>query len=174
MSIRTRRAVQELTSPPALDLVPLVDLTFQILIFFICCSKFKEAEGTISAYLPLATGTRPTQEDPTQLQPIEIRMENRKNLDAEGNVFALNGNETVSSYYWGGEFEGCGTKGLDRLAAIVASLSEEDRSKKRICLDPEEETSLWDVIQVMNICRIRGLRNVSFKDRSTALPRTRH
>ncbi len=41
---------------PELSMTPMIDVTFQLLIFFMVTSKFKTLEGKLSAYLPKERG----------------------------------------------------------------------------------------------------------------------
>lgn len=43
-----------------LELTPMIDVTFLILVFFLCTLSFKTLEGKLAAYLPLAEGLRTT------------------------------------------------------------------------------------------------------------------
>jgi biopolymer transport protein ExbD len=49
------------------DLTPMIDCTFQLLIFFMCTIKFKQLEGKLAAYLPKDKGVNEGQIE----QPIE-------------------------------------------------------------------------------------------------------
>lgn len=42
-----------------LDLSPLIDVVFNLLIFFICAARFRTAEGAIESYLPKTEGQQP-------------------------------------------------------------------------------------------------------------------
>ena len=45
----------------AADLTPMIDVTFLLLIFFLCSIQFKVLEGKLSTYLPKDVGGAPTQ-----------------------------------------------------------------------------------------------------------------
>ena len=61
--LRESRAIQ----PP---LTPMIDVTFQLLIFFLLACQFKVAEGVILAKLPTIAG--PEQVAPLDVERIEI------------------------------------------------------------------------------------------------------
>jgi len=56
-----------------LDMTPMIDVTFLLLIFFMCTLKFKTLEGKLSAFLPKDVGVI---EEPVELkEKIEIRLD---------------------------------------------------------------------------------------------------
>lgn len=56
MKPRRKRKHEENATP---DLMPMIDVTFQLLIFFIICTRFKIDERNHRADLPLAEGSNP-------------------------------------------------------------------------------------------------------------------
>lgn len=56
-----------------LDMTPMIDVTFLLLIFFMCTLKFKTLEGKLSAFLPKDVGVNTTPAEPKE--KIEIRMD---------------------------------------------------------------------------------------------------
>ena len=55
--LRRRRRPRVSADPePALELGPLIDIVFNLLVFFMCATKFRTAEGAIEAYLPRSSG----------------------------------------------------------------------------------------------------------------------
>jgi len=56
-----------------MDMTPMIDCTFNLLIFFLCNINFKLLEGKIPAYLPKDVGVNATPID-TQLEKIEIHI----------------------------------------------------------------------------------------------------
>jgi len=57
---------------PNLEIAPMLDVTFLLLIFFICSIKFKTLEGRLDAYLPKDMGS--TRTDSQALENIEVRL----------------------------------------------------------------------------------------------------
>ncbi|MDC1141670.1 biopolymer transporter ExbD [Planctomycetota bacterium] len=55
MRTKKRRKQEDKASP---DLTPMIDVTFQLLIFFILCTRFKVDERNYQVELPLTEGTR--------------------------------------------------------------------------------------------------------------------
>jgi biopolymer transport protein ExbD len=59
---------------PRMDMTPMIDVTFQLLIFFMCTIKFKTLEGKLSAYLPKDVGVNTTDAEPKEKVDIIIRV----------------------------------------------------------------------------------------------------
>lgn len=55
-----------------LEMTPMIDVTFLLLIFFMCTIKFKTLEGKLSAYLPKDVGQQITPQEPKE--KVEIRL----------------------------------------------------------------------------------------------------
>lgn len=56
-----------------LEMTPMIDVTFLLLIFFMCTIKFKTLEGKLSAYLPKDVGVNQTEAVP--IEKVEIRID---------------------------------------------------------------------------------------------------
>ncbi|MEZ6017954.1 MAG: biopolymer transporter ExbD [Planctomycetota bacterium] len=56
-----------------LEMTPMIDVTFLLLIFFMCTLKFKTLEGKLSAFLPKDVGVNQSEAEPKE--KIEIRMD---------------------------------------------------------------------------------------------------
>jgi biopolymer transport protein ExbD len=57
-----------------LSITPLIDVTFLLLIFFMCAMKFKTLERKVAAFLPKDRGLAPTLERPEDKHPIAIEL----------------------------------------------------------------------------------------------------
>lgn len=55
-----------------LEMTPMIDVTFLLLIFFICTIKFKTLEGKLSAFLPKDVGGHPTIAEPHEKLAIVV------------------------------------------------------------------------------------------------------
>jgi len=58
----------------SLEMTPMIDVTFLLLIFFMCTLKFKTLEGKLSAYLPKDVGVNTTQAVPIEKVEILVRV----------------------------------------------------------------------------------------------------
>ena len=57
-----------------MEMTPMIDVTFLLLIFFLLTIKFKILEGKLSAYLPKDVGVNTSQADPIEKVEIQIRV----------------------------------------------------------------------------------------------------
>ena len=58
-----------------MEMTPMIDVTFLLLIFFLCTIKFKLLEGKLAAYLPKDVGVNSSQADPKEKVEIIIMVE---------------------------------------------------------------------------------------------------
>ena len=58
-----------------IDMTPMIDIVFNLLIFFMCATKFRTEEGLIEAFLPKGLGTASAnQTDPIDLGIVRIKL----------------------------------------------------------------------------------------------------
>lgn len=82
---------------PDLDLMPMIDVTFLLLVFFLCTLSFKPLEGRLEALLPKGAGpnagraaelVQPLElllaPDPTRPHGVAVRVDGRGTLDLAG------------------------------------------------------------------------------------------
>ena len=69
MKIQDDEAAEE----PTLNLTPMIDVVFQLLIFFMVAAKFKTLEGKLLAYLPKDKGLKNVKVEEQKL-PIRVSM----------------------------------------------------------------------------------------------------
>ncbi len=91
-----RSLTDEFTDSEAkLEMTPMIDVTFLLLIFFILTLKFKVLEGKLAAYLPKDVGVK--NDNAEHKEKIEITIEV---IEAGDKVYAAGTNEGQP---WGGE-----------------------------------------------------------------------
>jgi biopolymer transport protein ExbD len=66
----TRDLVQDKNE---LEMTPMIDVTFLLLIFFMCTLRFKSLEGLLSAHLPKDHGVGRQEAEPP-VPPVEVRL----------------------------------------------------------------------------------------------------
>ena len=72
------RVVDELSEEEAkLELTPMIDVSFLILIFFMCL-PFKTLEGKLQAFLPTDKGINPTPQEPPNEIKVSVHIVSRK------------------------------------------------------------------------------------------------
>ncbi len=76
------------------DMTPMIDVTFQLIIFFICTIKFKTLEGKLETQLPKDVGVNSSPVD-ILLEKVEIYINVDKSRE-DGFHVVLNGNKMPS------------------------------------------------------------------------------
>ena len=157
--MRLRRLItpEEDTGP---DMSPMIDIVFNLLIFFLCATKFKTAEGAIDSYLPKSEGLNSS---PTQIEIDEVRVTVRKVEGGEVRVSVganpLNepgdwqrGVDTSLSPVWG------------RLGQELAALKAAHKGVKPlpVTLDVKPDVSHQHAVSALNEVVRAGLKEVRF------------
>lgn len=68
---RSKKASEAIQEEVKLELTPMIDVTFLILIFFMCTLKFKTLEGKLVSFLPTDKGLAPKPEE-LKSEDVEI------------------------------------------------------------------------------------------------------
>jgi len=154
-----------------LEMTPMIDVTFLLLIFFMCTIKFKTLEGKLEAHLPKDAGPGPTAQP--ALESLEVRVEvvapGRK-VDAA--AFAAGRTEAwdgvsefmlldhVVRYRLGRETYAVDEDGraalVDRIRAARAV-----QPDRKLVLAPLRGTTQGDVVELLDELAIAGLTEVS-------------
>jgi biopolymer transport protein ExbD len=66
-----------------LELTPMIDISFLIIIFFLCL-PFKTLEGKLAAFLPTDKGIAPTQEQPPEAIKVKVHLLAREEKQITG------------------------------------------------------------------------------------------
>ena len=164
MARRRKRADIDM-SPPKGDMTPMIDVVFQLLIFFMLTIEFKQLEGKLSAYLPKDVGVNAGKmEQPKEKVEIVLR------VAAEGTKL-----DPMIDKAWTGE--GPFRYGDDRRIDIsigpktTRDLEEVQRRLKDLYRqDPERAstidaypgTTYEDVIKVLDVVLLAGYTDVTF------------
>ena len=85
-------AKEAATEKTKMEMTPMIDVTFLLLIFFLCTIKFKILEGKIPAYLPKDVGVNTTPID-KQLEKIEIHIRRTETVDVDDKMWEWNENQ---------------------------------------------------------------------------------
>jgi biopolymer transport protein ExbD len=147
-----------------LDMTPMIDVVFQLIIFFMCNIKYKTLEGRLDAYLPKDVGVNQTEAEPVEKIEITIKVQNegerRDPLDM--------------SLPWSGEgrFEYVGRKlnyqigprktaDVGEVQKILAQLNREDPERKST-IDCRPGTVYADMIPVLDAAVDAGFTDITF------------
>lgn len=107
--MRRRRTRDELEAGKP-DLAPMIDIVFNLLVFFMCATKLRTVEGAITAYLPkglgLLSGAATAQLDDIRIKLLWLDAAGRPTLShAEGHVVVALGAHRLNAP---GELDGRG------------------------------------------------------------------
>ncbi|MCS3902757.1 biopolymer transport protein ExbD [Methylohalomonas lacus] len=137
MNFRSRR-----TEDPDLNILPLIDVVFLLLIFFMVTTTF-DRDSEISITLPEAS------QDKVDSKPQAVEID----IDREGRVF-INARALANAQ-----------SATIREALDQAVKASDDRDDPAIIINADAETSHQSVIRVMDAARQLGLRRVTFATR---------
>jgi biopolymer transport protein ExbD len=158
-----------------MEMTPMIDVVFLLLIFFMCTIKFKVLEGKLSAYLPKDVGVNATQAEP--IEKVEILMR----VQVEGTKLAPDGTKP-----WSGKagsrfvYQGPGTpyrSGQDRviqyslgprkstnltdIQARLRDLHEKDPDRPAT-IDARQGITYADVVMVLDAAIDANYREITF------------
>jgi len=175
MSKRRRKPFRGDQKPMKGDMTPMIDVTFQLLIFFMLTIKFKTLEGKLAAYLPKDVGVNTSPAEPIEKAEIKLTVERQgskldpqfdRAWDGEGPY--RYGPDRVVVYAVGPR----STKNLDELGRRLRDLKAQD-PERSATIDPYPGTVYEDVIHVLDIAIEAGFTDITFVgDRSgTKIPK---
>jgi len=154
-----------------MEMTPMIDVTFLLLIFFMCTLKFKTLEGKLSAFLPKDVGVN--QMDAEPIEKVEILMRVVKDgtkLKRTDNGTRPYTSSDTGRYDWGsdrqmeynvGPFR---TNDLDALRTKLAKVFK-DRSgddKVPATIDARPKTVYEDVVKVLDQAIDAGFTDITF------------
>lgn len=147
-----------------LEMTPMIDVTFLLLIFFMCTIKFKTLEGRLSANLPKDVGVNQSEAEPVEKVDIQMHMRNEgTKRDARDITKAW----TKGPFQWGPDRRieyYIGARKTFNIADVESALN------KAIAADPEKGATIkpWpdvcysDVIKVLDLAMTAGYTDVTF------------
>lgn len=150
MAKKGRSSVEAIKEEVKLSLTPMIDVTFLLLIFFMCNIKFKMLEGKLAAYLPKDKGV--TQTDTFLLQE-EIR------------VLLLQEKAKAKFIVWGRRTEGFIPADLAKLFTTVRTAytqMKQSQDKVPSVIQVEEKVKHGDVVACLNQMLRAGLQDITF------------
>ncbi len=152
-----------------MEMTPMIDVTFLLLIFFICTLKFKTLEGKLAAYLPKDVGVNQSDAEPVEKVEIILRVIKEGNkmlpvregkpteawdpVNHEGKRYVYD-NTRVVEYAVGPRK----TRDLDELQERLGQLIKADKERPAT-IDARKGVVYEDVVEVLD-CAM----NVEFKE----------
>jgi biopolymer transport protein ExbD len=130
--------------PIETDMTPMIDVTFQLIIFFICTIKFKTLEGKLETQLPKDVGVNPSDAE-SLVEKAEIHM-NVDRSRPEGFQVALNGQVVPN---------------LETLSAKVRQLKQQ-LPEMKATLYPNRGITYEHVVKVVDACIKADMYDITF------------
>ena len=124
-----------------LDLTPMIDVVFLLMIFFLVASKLEEADRYIDVVLPKASAARPLTS-----QVLEFIV----NIDRNGSYFA--GAKPVE---------------LAQLQGLLKQAVADNPQKQKVVVRADENTAHKLVVAAMNACVQAGIDDYQVQSAST-------
>lgn len=115
------------------DLTPMIDVVFQLLLFFLVASKFANEEREMKVTLPQASEARPLIAKPEEFVV---------NVNRQGNIFV--GNKVVT---------------LEQLDRQLAQLAVNNPGRQTVVIRADENSDLKYAVGVMNACNKANIRD---------------
>ena len=135
-----------------LEMTPMIDVTFLLLIFFLCTLKFKTLEGKLSAFLPKDVGVNQSEAEPIEKVEITLRVINEgKRMDPQDASKPWSGEKR---YQWVGREISyqIGPRKFSDLVALEKRLVElhEADDERPATIDSRPGTIYGDVVPVLD------------------------
>ena len=160
------------TEEVEMEMTPMIDVTFLLLIFFMCTLKFKVLEGKLGAYLPKDVGVNTTQAEPVEKVDIRLDVINAGNKmrptrdglvpytaeDAAANRRFVYDATRVIQYTVGPKR----TRKIDEVVKSLKAYRKADPEKKAT-IDPRTGVTNKDVVIVLDAAIDAGYEDITFK-----------
>jgi biopolymer transport protein ExbD len=166
-----------------MDMTPMIDVTFLLLVFFVMTFKFKTSEGLIQSYLPRDRGTStskakiPTE---TRLRILWYALDsNAETLDEHGRAVIRIDREEIATRVYSDldakcRIDGCGQYHgspdmdalfaflLKRKASYVPPPGRDPAKGLPVTIDGRPRVPFKFIVQVLNECVKAGISDVTF------------
>ena len=152
-----------------MEMTPMIDVTFLLLIFFMCTIKFKSLEGKLAAYLPKDMGSAVTEEPPSTPITLTIQVESSGRRMAAGaptrawdgtGEFALVGRR-ISFGLIRSQYDDT-PAGRAALGQYLESLKQAN-PERPLAIQAGPKTVQADVVKTLDLCSLAGFTDVTFK-----------
>ncbi len=149
-----------------LEMTPMIDVTFLLLIFFMCTIQFKTLEGKLAAYLPKDLGGKPTEAERKEKVDVLLRViEPGSKRDPRDNGKPYSG---AGTFQWGPdrviEYR-VGPSRVPDLRSVEAKLEQhrEADPERGMTINPLPGVVNSDVMQVLDAAIAAGFTDITFK-----------
>ncbi|MFT7679954.1 MAG: biopolymer transport protein ExbD [Planctomycetota bacterium] len=151
-----------------LEMTPMIDVTFLLLIFFIVTLKFKVLEGKLTAYLPKDVGVNSSDAEPIEKVAILLRprVEGTK-MSADGKS-VYNDPTGQKRFIWGPdrvlEYSVGSTKttNLDEITKRLTKIYKDRDDEAPATIDARPGTCYGDVVPLLDAAINAGFTDITF------------
>lgn len=140
-----------------MDLTPTIDVTFLLLVFFVCQVRFRQLDGTLDTYLPRDAGAARSAEPPL-LDDVRVRLSREDGRGAAAATLVSVNGRTLA------RIEPSSSPALPRLDRVESALRgfREKRESAAADLDPDPGVPAGHVVAVLDAAIAAGLGTVRF------------
>jgi biopolymer transport protein ExbD len=141
-----------------MDMTPMIDIIFQLIIFFMCSIKFKTLEGKLASYLPKDVGINSSQVANPDMNEIRIRLIYDETQPMNTKIF-------VKPY----GADGVRMNDWSQLKADIAQRYQSIVARNLtwpFIIDPESKIPMQSVVYALDMCRSAGIEDVRFAAKS--------
>lgn len=131
----------------SLQMTPMIDVVFQLLVFFVWTCSFQIVENTLPSQLAAVPGSAPR---PTDLPPPPER-------DFDDVVVRILWHDGRPAW----RVNGAPVASLPAVRGTLAGIAQ-IKPDAPIVLHPDQEVPLGGVIDVYDLCRLQGFRKIQF------------
>jgi len=157
-----------------MEMTPMIDVTFLLLIFFMCTLKFKTLEGKLAAYLPKDVGVNTSEAEPIEKVEILLRVKNAgtKYKPSKTTTREVYGPGDTGRYEWGEDrvleytVATFRTQDLEKLRVRLTKIFKErtalGEEKVPATIDARPGTVYEDVVNALDQAIFAGFNDITF------------
>lgn len=148
-----------------MDMTPMIDVVFLLLIFFMCATKFKQVEQRLDCFLPEDEGQMAT---PTQLKkPEELSIFVKDDHTMRGSSDFQTRAMRAATYYLASRDASPVREPLELLGRLQ-SLSANPEQAVLIALynednDKDQLVPFYNIVKLIDVCKLAGIQNIKFQ-----------
>ncbi|MFH1227047.1 MAG: biopolymer transporter ExbD [Planctomycetota bacterium] len=139
-----------------INMTPMIDVIFQLIIFFMCSIHFKSLEGKLYSYLPKDKGMAETTVTDPELDEVRILLSYDKNKTPLQTMIKIGQREIKD---WDVLFS--------EVSTIYKAQINSGAKPVPFKLDSESKVPVQAVINALNACKRAGISNVEFAAKTT-------
>ncbi len=153
-----------------LEMTPMIDVTFLLLIFFMCTLKFKTLEGKLAAFLPKDVGVNTSPAEPKEKIEIKMEVKNPGNRvrpgtgrtpytkeDEENRLRFVYDSSRVITYSIGAKK----TTDLKEVETTLRAFFKQDPTRPAT-IDPRKDIINSDVVGLLDVALGIGFTDITF------------